>query len=483
MEEQLHGGRMHTFRKHLVQMTAGSGVSLLSRVLVGFLLPLIMGVTEYGYYKTYALYASYAALFHFGFVDGILLKFAGTDYRELNPPEMRSYTQFFFVFQLAMSAALLCVIGGTAPSSRWIGILLCVNMVLINMTTYYQFIAQATQRFGELSAQHIISAVLQLMLVAGCGLAYRRTQQPVSCRFYLIGVTAIAAGVTGWYGWTYRSITFGPAMHTSTVRRNIRSLFRSGIALTVAYQTANLVLLLDRQFVSVLYDIDTYSYYAFAYGIAAVFTTLISAVATVLFPALKRQPDRAMARFSDSAEWVGLAASLVLIGYYPIGRLVEVCLADYAASVGYLRIILPGLLPLSVISAVFFTYCKALGEIRAYFRCACAALLTGAVANCAAQLIFHTPAAISAASVVTAAVWYAITAAHFVRTYHVSLRHGSLFLLAAMGSFYVISGLKLHWLAAMLLQTAAVLLPAAVLHRKRIRQIRIPDKTEPPPLP
>ena len=110
------------------------------------------------------------------------------------------------------------------------------------------------------------------------------------------------------------------------------------------------------------------------------------------------------------------------------------------------------------------------------------ALLTGAVANCAAQLIFHTPAAISAASVVTAAVWYAITAAHFVRTYHVSLRHGSLFLLAAMGSFYVISGLKLHWLAAMLLQTA-VLLPAAVLHRKRIRQIRIPDKTEPPLLP
>ena len=50
---------------------------LLSGVLVGFVLPKIMGVDEYGYYKLFMLYATYIVLLYFGLADGMLVKYGG----------------------------------------------------------------------------------------------------------------------------------------------------------------------------------------------------------------------------------------------------------------------------------------------------------------------------------------------------------------------------------------------------------------------
>ena len=55
-------------------------ITLLAGVLVGFVIPKIMSVTDYGYYKIFTMYFAYTGLFHFGFCDGICLYFAGKKY-------------------------------------------------------------------------------------------------------------------------------------------------------------------------------------------------------------------------------------------------------------------------------------------------------------------------------------------------------------------------------------------------------------------
>lgn len=67
-----------------------------------------------------------------------------------------------------------------------------------------------------------------------------------------------------------------------------KKIVLSGFVLLLADMVANLILTLDRQFVSALFDINTYSIYSFAYSMLRIVILAISAIATVLYPTLKR---------------------------------------------------------------------------------------------------------------------------------------------------------------------------------------------------
>ena len=83
----------------ILRVVVSNLLSLISGVLVAFLLPKIIGLSDYGYYKTFTLYATYVGLFHFGIEDGIYLIYGGKDYEELNKIDFRFYTRFLFVLE------------------------------------------------------------------------------------------------------------------------------------------------------------------------------------------------------------------------------------------------------------------------------------------------------------------------------------------------------------------------------------------------
>ena len=81
--------------KSILKVASSNLIYLLSSILVGFLLPKIIGVTNYGYYKTFTLYATYIGLFQIGIVDGIYLKYGGKTYDELDKSTFNFYSKFF----------------------------------------------------------------------------------------------------------------------------------------------------------------------------------------------------------------------------------------------------------------------------------------------------------------------------------------------------------------------------------------------------
>ena len=92
--------RKSTFTKDLFMVAFSNFVILISSIITGFVVPKILGVVGYGYYKIFTLYLSYSALMHLGYVDGVLLTFAGKEYNELSQEKFRMYTKFFFFFPM-----------------------------------------------------------------------------------------------------------------------------------------------------------------------------------------------------------------------------------------------------------------------------------------------------------------------------------------------------------------------------------------------
>ena len=88
--------------KNIILVALSNILTLISGVLVGFVLPKIMSKADYGYYKTFTLYFSYIGLFPLGFIDGIYLIYAGLNYKDLNKNKFRLYTRFLFWFQFVL---------------------------------------------------------------------------------------------------------------------------------------------------------------------------------------------------------------------------------------------------------------------------------------------------------------------------------------------------------------------------------------------
>lgn len=435
---------------NIITVLFGRIVTLFSGLVTGFIVPKILGVTDYGYFKIYSLYMVYTALLHFGFIDGILLKFAGKDYATLNKKQMRTFTQFFLAFQFGISL-LICSLGLFFDdiNYKFIVIALGINMYLNNMTTYYQFISQATQRFKEYSFRSVLAAILKTMLVALI-LIFNK-ESTVSFMLYALMLSGIDAILLVWYIYTYRDITFGKHEKFKECRSEIVQLFKKGILLTFAYQISHLAFALDRQFVSLLFSTATYGIYSFAYSIINLFSQLISSISTVLFPVLKKgKKDTALQYYTSALAIISLISGAALSGYFVLKVFVEWYLPDYFGAIEYLRIIMPSLMLTSGISVVMFTYYKIVEKNDIYFGCGCFALILGCIMNLVAYHIFKTPQAISWASIFTILCWYYVTGLYFTKNQRKRYALIFFYIVIIETIFYVFSALQISWWKGMI---------------------------------
>ena len=70
-------------KKSLTKVFSANIVQLLSSAIVGFVVPAILSIDSYAKYKTYTLIISYLGLLHFGYPDGLYIKYGGKKYDEI----------------------------------------------------------------------------------------------------------------------------------------------------------------------------------------------------------------------------------------------------------------------------------------------------------------------------------------------------------------------------------------------------------------
>lgn len=402
-----------SFGKNIFIVVFSRIISLASGVAVGFILPKIFSVTDYGLYKVFTLYAVYTALLHFGFVDGILLKLSGKEYQELDPRKIIPLTKFFMIFELLIAIVILLV-GAFWASGEYLFIIgmLAVNMVLVNVTTYYQFVSQAVQRFKEYSTKNIVISVFKVFFVFVLLALTIGKAERISYRVYLIGLNCLDLLIMAWYIIIYRDITFGKGESIKTVKSDIVSIFKSGILLTLAYQVSHLILTLDRQFVNLLFSTEDFAVYSFAYNIVSMISTMVSSVSIVLLPMLKKRSSEAVSgAYKKCLSTVAMISSGSLLCFFPLVFLIRWFLPEYQGSIAYIAIVLPAFIFTSAITVVMFTITKIFEMNFVFFKDGCLILLLGFGLNVMAYCLFRSPSAISYASLIATMVWFLISGA------------------------------------------------------------------------
>ena len=455
----------------ILKVSVSNILKLLSGVLVGFLLPKIIGVEDYGLYKTFTLYGSYVGLFALGITDGIYLKFGGIDYENLNKEQFRLYTKLYFLLETIIAILLLIIsLFFFEDEYRFIFSSLSVFMLGQNITGYYQIISQITSRFNEFSLRTIIQSVLTVISILLLYGVHAYVKLDISYRSYTIISVLILLFLTLWYIYTYRDISFGKTAELKSNWKTYIVFVKSGVPLLVANLCSLFILTIDRQFVNILFDTETYAIYAFAYNMLSLITTALSAISTVLYPVMKKMDKETLIKNYDSLiSIILIIVFCALIIYFPLVWFVNWFLPKYTDSLLIFRIILPAVAVSSSISIVMHNYYKTLDIEKNFFIKSVVILVLSIIANYLAYLLFRTTISISIASIIVMVIWYILVEKAIPSKFSKARLKNYFFIFLMLTGFYVITIIS-NWVLSLLIYLVFYSLFTIFLYRTDLKK-------------
>lgn len=429
--------------KSIMMVAFSNCTSILSGIFVGFFVPKMLSVTDYGMYKTFTLYMTYVGFFSLGIIDGIVLQYGGTDYVSLDRQKFRSYFLWYNLVHLGF-ACLLMVIGVMSHSNdtSFMLFMLAINMWAVNLTGYYQQISQITQRFKEFSTRKILQNIFNVVSVLLLYYFHFNGIQ-INYTYYVALIVLVNVSLTVWYLFTYREISFGLRHSLDSTKNEIVGLMKNGFPLLFANLLSTLILTLDRQFVNLLFDVKTYAVYAFAYNMLAIVTVATSAFSVVLYPALKRTSENKLKEnYSRFIQIIEIVVGLALFVYFPLSIIINHFLPDYIGALPIFRIVFPGLIISSAITVIMHNYYKTLGQNIVYFKRSVVVLVVSGFANAIAYGLFRTTYSISVASIIVMVFWYIYVENYFVNLFKYKRYKNLCYVFIVMCAFYCSTSIK-----------------------------------------
>lgn len=409
----------NNLKKSVIRIAFSNIITILSGILVGFIIPKIMGPNNYGIYKIYSLYLTYIGLFNIGFVEGIYIKYGGIDYKDLNKEKFRMYTKFLFFIQIVFTILLFFISFLFFKNTYTIiFMLLALSIITKIMTSYFQFVSQLSSRFNELAFRNIINALLTIMSVVVLFALWKlNVYETLYYYIYIFVLIFIQFILAFWYVLTYKDIVFGKSASIKENYKELIELIKLGLPLLIANIVGTLILSMDRQFVSVLFDNSTYGIYSFAYNIIGLITTAISAISTVLYPSLKKkEKSKILDSYYKLSKYIMIILFGSMSGYYLLIPFINWFLVEYAYSISILRIIFPILIFQSLVTIVIHNYFKAFEKTKLIFYQSIFILIVSFLLNLFSYLIFKTVESISIASIITVFIWYMISEYSLLKT-------------------------------------------------------------------
>lgn len=450
-----------------LKVIIGNLFKLISGLSIGLILPMYLSIEGFGYFRLFSLYLVYFGLFHFGFIDGIYIKYGGYNYSSIDKNDFRMYTRFFIIFQVIIAIIALFMAYYLFNGDRqFVFIILALNIVGINVFSYYQHLSQALSKFSELTLFNILFSLLSFIAVIVVIIS-----KNYNYRFYLFLVSIINYTLAIFYILRYRGIFFGKVNLTKESITKIKTLFIVGIPMLAAYLISIIMLNFSKQIVDWFYDIETFAMYSFAFSMMNLANVFIYAISTILYPILKRTEEHLMKKiYTDTIQLVLIITMFSLALYFPLTIFIDKFLPKYHDSLKILRVVLPSIVLVSSIQIVKLNYFRALGHTKNFLMSSLYSLAFTITSAAVAYIIFNEIIVIALSYVLSTLIWFYFTDYHFIKLYKVKVVRNYLFLIIGFGIFYILSGFSNH-IFGMFIYTILITIAVYLMYQNRLKDL------------
>lgn len=309
-------------------------IVLITGFIKALVIPVVLGISDYGYWQIYVFYTIYIGAFTFGYTDGIYLKYGGYRLQDLPLEKLRA-ANWLYVAVLAIGTATLAAFATSEaePQRQFILYAIAANVAVLGITANISLTLQASnllKSYAFLNSADKIFFVLALIALVGDDF---RTFSYLIAIDLLSKVIVMAVLVR-----RYRQLFIGRLERVSEGIKEFLGSAGSGIQLLLANLSGMLVLGIGRIIVEYFGAIESYAYYAFAISLANVVLISVSALSIVIYPTLKRLPKENYLRYYNTTNRAFLAfAFLMLTGYFPALVFLNVVATSYEPVIEFLN--------------------------------------------------------------------------------------------------------------------------------------------------
>ena len=353
----------------VVALGAGTALAAVFNTLSVFLIPRLLGVKDFGYWRLFLLYSAYVGLLHLGLADGALLRWAGRSLEDIRP-EIGPSLRFLFWQQLAViiPGIMLCVFFLRWPLNL-VGAAVLVYSVIFNSTALLQFSLQAARLFRPVAIATAAPA---------CGfvlMAFVWYLQGTLHFQGLIGLYCFAGAAVLAYLWNRVRPRAGSNSEDSAWTIG-KTCIAVGWPVMVANGGLVLVQSADRLVVSSVLPIYEFAQYSLAASTMFVPVAAIAAVYRVFFSHVAAVAHEGRARvYAHASKILLLAWSLLLPYYFVLDMFVRHFLPKYVPALPVAEILLLGVMFLAGIQILHMSFAYLYGRQRQFLLVTVCALL------------------------------------------------------------------------------------------------------------
>lgn len=360
---------------------------IVSAVMV-IIIPKLVSLNDYGMWQLFLFYFSYLGFFHFGWEDGIYLRYAGNEFEEL--PGKRLSGQFYAItFLQIVLAAIVSSVGKIfVQDSQKLYVLLCAVWLapLVNFNNLCNFILQITNQIKEYAK---LVALERLLLLLGALLFIIVLERNHFLDMYIAQVCATAvASIAG--AWFCRKIFIFPPDSLKQILQEAKYNIAVGSKLMTANIANMLIIGIVRYGISWGWDVATFGKISLTLGISNFLMVFINSVSVVFFPIIKRmdQTKREMV-YLDIRNVLTLILFGGLLFYYPIRSILAWWLPQYADSLVYMSILFPICVFESKMGLLINTYLKSMRQEALMLKINIVSVMVSAIVTWLTVVVFH----------------------------------------------------------------------------------------------
>lgn len=343
--------------KNMILSVTAQAVSLMIGFILNLIVPKFISEYDYSYWQTFLLYSQYLGIFHFGFLDGFVLRYSKDDYNELDKKSVRTQYLTVMLMDLFISVVLLIlafvVFSGV---NRTICILLAFTTCIEITFSFMSFTFQTTNRIKEYVIYTIVYRVLYCVLILIC-LLVGFSNYYWFCVTYLLADLAVIV----FFGLRYNKDLFiGPLLSHKKLKQELKTTLSAGVWLMISSYAANFLVGSGKMVIQWFWDELVFGKISLAFSLCNFVLQFVTAVSVVLFPSMKRmEEDKLPAMYVQIRNAISPLMFFALILYFPGSLILSWWLPKYTESIVYLGILMPIIIYTSKVSLLTNNYLKA----------------------------------------------------------------------------------------------------------------------------
>ena len=380
--------------KSIIKIFFSNFFQLLVSLIIGFMIPVILDLNEYAELKTYTLYLTYIGLFHFGFLDGLYLKYGGNKLNKIDMAELKGEHDFLIISQIIITIFLLFI--GLLFKSTII-VILALSILPVMIQTFYRLLYQATGEFSKYSKIMFKYSFVYLFLNIVLVFIFKINNFKYYC--FITIIAYLISVLNEEISFLKKFKEYKRIIDLNKIATNISK----GFIILIANLAVVGVFGIDKWFVKLLFQTEDFAYYSFAVSMFNLINNLINAISITFYNYLFENSNKE--KINKLKNILFMIGSYASAGYFLLAYVVNNYVDKYIKSLSIISVSFSIFPYVIFINALIINVYKVKKKERKYFKIVLGMFLVSVLYNIFAVILFDDMYAIAFATLLTFITW------------------------------------------------------------------------------